>query len=80
MYILAKIYGLPKARKVIHKRYKNTKPGREYIHKVNISNIDYYKVQVARNHDSKYISKIKYFRKLKEAKLFVDMLRENRYL
>lgn len=76
-YINTKIYGLPVPTKVGH----NTSPDKlrkdlEYIHKVTIYGNDYFKVHLKRQG----ISKIKYFSKLKEAKMFVDFLRENKYL
>jgi hypothetical protein len=76
-YINTKIYGLPVPTKTGH----NTSPNKlrkdlEYIHKVHIRGSDYYKVHLKRQG----ISKIKYFSKLKEAKLFVEFLRLNKYL
>jgi hypothetical protein len=76
-YIEGKIYGLPKPSRKGH----NTSPtkrriGAEYIHKVQIGDYKYFKVHMSRGG----ISKIKYFKKRKQAKLFVEFLRENRYL
>ena len=76
-YIDEKIHGLPKPLRKGH----NTSPtsrrkNKEYVHKVTIGNHKYYKCHVKRQG----VSKIKYFKKLKDAKFFVAFLRENRYL
>ena len=76
-YINEKIYGLPKPT-----RYGwNTSPtsrrkDKEYIYKVEIRGCKYYKVHVHRQGESK----IKYFKRLKYAKMFVAMLRVNKYI
>lgn len=72
-----KIYGLPKATKLItaHKR-KSSLP--MHIHHVVISNIPYFKVHIARNSGAQ--SKIKYFKTLKAAEMFLDLLKLNPYL
>lgn len=75
-YINDKIYGLPK----LLKKGCNTSPNKnridsEYVHKVEINKYFYYKVHIKRQD----VSKIKYFTKLKQAKLFVAMLRSNKY-
>jgi len=76
-YINEKIYGLPKPLK----RGANTSPtskrkNKEYVHKVILNGYTYYKVHIKRQD----VSKIKYFKTLKEAKLFVLMLKANKYL
>jgi len=76
-YIDGKIYGVPTPLKKGH----NTSPtkkkiGTEYVHKVNCHGYKYYKVHIKRQNKSK----IKYFKKLKDAKMFVAFLRENKYL
>lgn len=76
-YIEGKVYGLPKPkRKGYNTRYKHTR--KEYIHKVTINGSTYFKVHLARNSGTQ--SKIKYFKTEKEAELFVEMLRLNKYL
>jgi hypothetical protein len=78
-YIDSKIYGVPAPLK----KGNNTSPtkkrvGMEYIHKVYTGDgtYKYYKVHIKRQNKSK----IKYFKKLKDAKMFVAFLRENKYL
>jgi hypothetical protein len=76
-YIEGKIFGLPMPTRKGH----NTSPNKErvdmeYVHKVTIYGHQYYKIHIGRGGKSK----IKYFKKLKEAKMFVENLRENRYL
>lgn len=75
-YINEKIYGVPKPLKKGARTSKAKKKGTEYIHKVTINGSTYYKVHVKRQG----MSKIKYFKNRKSAKLFVDMLRINKYL
>jgi hypothetical protein len=76
-YIDGTIYGVPKPLRKGH----NTSPtkkkvGTEYVHKVVMSGIKYFKVHIKRQNKSK----IKYFKKLKDAKMFVAFLRENKYI
>jgi len=76
-YIAGKIFGVPKPSRLGW----NTSPSsdrrdKEYIHKVTMRGFTYYKCHIKR----KNVSKIKYFKQFKEAKLFVDMLRVNKYL
>lgn len=76
-YIKEKIYGLPRPLKV----WCNTSPNKErkdkeYLHKVFIRGFTYYKVHIKRQN----VSKIKYFKTMKTAKMFVLFLRENKYL
>lgn len=78
-YIDSKIFGLPKPLR----KGGNTSPnkkriGKEYIHTVFAGDgtYKYYKVHIKRQNKSK----IKYFKKLKDAKIFVEMLRQNNYL
>jgi hypothetical protein len=76
-YIDDKIFGLPAPLK----KGGNTSPtsarkDKEYIFKVEINGNKYYKVHINRQR----VSKIKYFKRFKQAKLFVAMLRENKYL
>ena len=76
-YIDEKIYGLPKPLRKGHNSSPNKgRKGREYIHNVIVGSNKYYKVHVKRQN----VSKIRYFKKLKEAKLFLQFLRENKYL
>jgi hypothetical protein len=76
-YIEGTIFGLPKpARKGWNTYPATKKEGSEYVHKVTIGNCTYFKVHIGR----KGKSKIKYFKKLKDAKMFVEMLRQNKYL
>jgi len=76
-YIDDRIFGIPKPLNKGHNTSPNkSRIGMEYIHKVKIKNNVYFKVQIKRQN----VSKIKYFKQLKEAKLFVMMLRENKYL
>lgn len=76
-YINNKIFGLPKQKRIgtntgsKHRR-------KEYVHKVTISNNIYYKVHIARNSGKQ--SKIKYFKKFRDACSFVDLLKLNPYL
>lgn len=74
-YINKKIFGLPKPTKKIttHKR-KTSLP--EYVHHVVIKNTPYFKVHIKRSD----VSKIKYFKTLTAATMFVDSLRLNPYL
>lgn len=76
-YINDKIYGIPKPLRAGH----NTSPdklrvNKEYVHRVSIKGNTYYKCHIKRQG----ISKIKYFKTFKDAKFFVEMLRENKYL
>ena len=76
-YIDSKIYGVPAPLKKGHNTSPNKKRiGMEYIHKVNIDGKQRIKVHIKRQGKSK----IKYFKKLKDAKMFVAFLRENKYL
>lgn len=80
-YIEGKIFGLPKPMRMGHNTSAtSSRIDKEYIHRVVIKDCIYYKVHIARNHNKIYTSKIKYFKAFKEAKLFVDMLRVNKYL
>lgn len=76
-YINEKIYGLPKPLRKGH----NTSPiskrvGKEYIHRWSDGVYSKYRVVLKRGN----VYKTKYFSKLKEAKLYVEMLRNNKYL
>lgn len=75
-YIEAKIYGLPKPLSKGHNTSPTKKGGKEYVHKVKVRGYDYFKVHIKRQD----VSKIKYFKLKKDAEMFVDMLRENKYL
>lgn len=73
-YLNEKIYGIPKQKRKGH----NTGSGKrkkEYVHKINISGYEYYKVHIKRGQKSK----IKYFKSFKEASMFVDLLKLNPY-
>ena len=75
MYINKKVYGLPKPLKIgVRNRYKKTYSA--YVHKVTISNYIYFKVHLKRSDKSK----IKYFKTMKEANIFVELLTLNPYL
>jgi hypothetical protein len=76
-YINKKIFGLPKPKHGVksHKR-KNSLP--PYVHHVVIGNNPYFKVHIARNSGAQ--SKIKYFKTLKVAEIFVELLKLNPYL
>lgn len=74
-YINEVIYGVPKPLRKGHNTSPTSKRvGKEYVHKVTIYGCTYYKVHVKRQG----VSKIKYFKKLRQAKLFVSIMRENR--
>ena len=78
-YINNKIFGLPKPLRKGHNTSSTSKrTGKAYVHKVFIGGVKspYYKCHIKRQNKSK----IKYFKTMKEAKLFVLMLRENKYL
>jgi len=75
-YIEGMIYGLPKPLSKGHNTSPTKKGGKEYVHKVNIQGRQYFKVHIKRQDTSK----IKYFKLKKDAEMFVDMLKENRYL
>ena len=76
-YIDGKVYGLPKPKRPgYNTRYKHNR--KEYVHKVTIGNCTYFKAHLGRNSGAQ--SKIKYFKTEKEAELFVEMLRVNKYL
>jgi len=76
-YIISKIYGVPTPLRKGHNTSPSKKKiGTEYVHKVNIGEQKYFKVHIKRQNKSK----IKYFKKLKDAKMFVAFLRENKYL
>jgi hypothetical protein len=76
-YIKGMVYGLPKpSRMGWNTSPKSFRKDKEYIHKVEMKGYTYFKVHLKRQD----VSKIKYFKKFKEAKLFVDLLRENKYL
>ena len=75
-YIDGKIFGVPKPlRNGFNTRFKN-KNHYPHVYFVNIRGYERWKVQIKRQNKSK----IKYFKTLKEAKLFVDMLRNNKYI
>lgn len=74
-YINDKIFGLPKPLQKGHVTSPTGKP-KGYVHKVSIHGNTYYKVHIKRQG----VSKIKYFKQLKIAKIFVLMLQENKYL
>ncbi len=73
-----RIFGLPKAKR----NGNNTSPtktnGAAYLHKVVINGCKYYKIHIARQ--SGKFSKIKYFKRRKDAVLFLEMLNLNPYL
>lgn len=74
-YFNEKIYGLSKQKR----KGCNTgssKRKKEYVHKVNVSGYEYYKVHIKRGNKCK----IKYFKTFKEASMFVDLLKLNPYL
>ncbi|MFZ4411459.1 MAG: hypothetical protein ACOYOV_00150 [Bacteroidales bacterium] len=76
-YIEGKVFGLPKPlRKGWNTSPTAKKEGSEYVHKVTIRGFKYFKVHLGRQGKSK----IKYFKKLKDAKMFVELLRQNKYL
>lgn len=76
-YINEKIFGLPKPLRKGHNTSATSKRiDKEYVHKVTIGGYVYYKCHVGRQGKSK----IRYFKKMKEAKLFVEMLRINKYI
>ena len=75
-YINEKIMGLPKPLRKGHRTGYKCKRHYEYVHKVCIKGYDYFKVHVKRQGKSK----IKYFKTLEEAKFFVDVIRESRFL
>lgn len=75
-YINAKVYGLPSPKSIGHKTSNNKGERTKYVYKVEINGYTYYKVHMKRQD----LSKIKYFKKLKTAQIFVEMLRINRYL
>ena len=72
-----KIYGLPKANRIMspYKRKSSLPP---HIHHVVMRDNQYFKVHIARNSGAQ--SKIKYFKTLKAAMIFVDLLKLNPYL
>jgi hypothetical protein len=72
-----KIYGLPKANRITGP-YKRKSSLPQHVHHVVINNLAYYKVHLARNSGAQ--SKIKYFKTLKAAIIFVDLLKLNPYL
>lgn len=74
MYLPDKLYPLPKAKR----QGNNTRDGkpRDHVYRVEIGGQTYYKVHVKRSEQSR----IRYFKTRNEAKLFVEMLRENPYL
>ena len=75
-YVDGKIFGLPKPLKAGgNTRFKN-KNHYPHVHNVIIGGNNYWKVHIKRQNKSK----IKYFKTIKEAKLFVEMLRNNKYL
>jgi hypothetical protein len=75
-YINEKIYGLPKPlHNGVNTSATKKRIGKEYVFKVCITGIEYYKVHIKRQNKSK----IKYFKKLKDAKIFVEFLRKNKY-
>lgn len=74
-YIYETIYGVPKPLRKGHNTSPNSRRvGKEYVHRVLINGSKYYKVHVKRQG----VSKIKYFKKMRQAKLFVSIMRENR--
>lgn len=76
-YIKERIFGLPAPKRVGHNTSATSKRiGKEYVFKVTIKGYTYYKVHVGRGGKTK----TKYFKRLKQAKMFVAFLRENRYL
>lgn len=74
-YINGKVFGLPKP---LHEgrntRCKHKLP--PYVHKITIGEYTRFKVHLKRQG----VSKIKYFKTLGEAVMFVDLLRLNPYL
>lgn len=75
-YINSKIFGVPKPLKKGARTGYKKKRHYPYVHSVSMRGYQLWKVHIKRQN----VSKIKYFKTLKEAKLFVDMLRENKYL
>lgn len=76
-YINKKIFGIPKPLKEGYNTSSTSdRTGKEYIHKVKIYSTIYYKFHIKRQN----VSRIKYFKKFKDAKLFMLMLVENNYL
>ena len=77
-YIEAVIYGLPRPlRKGANTSTNSKRIDKEYIHKhTNEKGFIYWRVLVKRQD----VYKCKYFKTFKEAKLFRDMLKINRYL
>lgn len=75
-YIEGKIFGLPTPSRKGHNTSPNKERiGMEYVHKVTINGYEYFKVHIGRRGQSK----IKYFKKMKDAQTFVELLRVNRY-
>lgn len=75
MYINEKVFGLPSPSKPgFRNRYK--KKYSPYVHKVSINNYIYFKVHLKRGDKSK----IKYFKTMREANIFVELLNLNPYL
>lgn len=75
-YINKKVYGIPALKKLGHKTSFKKGDMTKYVYKVEINGYTYYKVHLKLQD----ISKIKYFKKLKTAQIFVEMLRINPYL
>ena len=75
-YINACIFGLPRPKRLGNNTSKFNRLGIEYIHRVEIHGSVYYKVRIKRQDKSK----IKYFKNLKSALIYRDMLRINRYM
>jgi hypothetical protein len=74
-YINKKVFGLPKPlRKGGNTRIKHALPA--YIHKIKMNGSRYFKVHLKRQGKSK----IKYFKTLGEAEMFVELLRLHPYL
>jgi hypothetical protein len=74
-YINKRVFGLPKPlRTGDNTRVKHKLPA--YVHKVKINGIKYFKVHLKRQDKSK----IKYFKTLRQAEIFVELLRLNPYL
>ncbi len=75
-YLNKKLWGLPKPKKVRSaKPIKRKEKLPPYIHKVTIAGFIYFKVHIKRQDKSK----IKYFKTLDQASMFIDLLRLNPY-
>jgi hypothetical protein len=76
MYIKSKVYGLPKPLRRGWKTSSTKTEETKYIYLVKIKGFRYYKVHLKRQG----LSKIKYFKTMNQALVFVEFLRLNPYL